>query len=221
MNTHIPAGFISLLTHFQQRKPNRVFFFFFFFQGRTKQSFSGAARFKLSMSNQQNLFPYEIKKNFCGEIQWETTGVRPQRPELQGQTSGPRSDLPTPVSVLTISNTTPLKAPNYKSARRKRKLQPRAWISVTVETIFYVHTYTYYTAGQPGVTHRCTGFLLLWSRPVGLWQNLSTYNNKQSSDLHWSEAACPCLSFIYHFLSGSLVIRSASRLGKKDTNRVG
>ena len=173
------------------------------------------------MSNQQNLFPYEIKKNFCGEIQWETTGVRPQWPELQGQTSGPRSDLPTPVSVLTISNTTPLKAPNYKSARRKRKLQPRAWISVTVETIFYVHTYTYYTAGQPGVTHRCTGFLLLWSRPVGLWQNLSTYNNKQSSDLHWSEAACPCLSFIYHFLSGSLVIRSASRLGKKDTNRVG
>lgn len=59
------------------------------------------------------------------------------------------------------------------------------------------------------------GFLLLWSRPVCPWQNLSTYNNKQSSDLHWSEAACPCLPFIYHFLSGSLVIRSASRLGKR------
>lgn len=38
---------------------------------------------------------------------------------------------------------------------------------------------------------------------------LSTYNNKQSSDLHWS-----CLSFIYHFPSASLVARSVSCLGE-------
>lgn len=92
-----------------QRKPNKVFLFFL--EGRTKQSFSGAARFKLSMSNQQYLFPYEIKKNFCGkssekEHEWVLTGLSFRvKPADLIQTYQP------PLSVLTISNTTPLKLP--------------------------------------------------------------------------------------------------------------
>lgn len=49
-------------------------------------------------------------------------------------------------------------------------------------------------------------------RKFFLFYKTSAPTTINRSDLHSFEAACPCLSLVYHFLSRSLVVRSASCL---------
>lgn len=143
-----------------QRKPNRVFFF----SRQNKTELFRGSQIQIVDVKPTVFVSLWNKEELLWEIQWERTWVSPHWPEIQGQTSRPHSDLPTPLQCPHHLQHNSIKVPNYKSARRKRKLQsqgkknPCVWISVTVETVFHVHTYTYYTAGQPGVTHRCTGW---------------------------------------------------------------
>lgn len=108
--------------------------------------------------------------------------------------------------VLIVSHKTPLKFLQIqrrkgKQITRVKKKNPCVWISVTEKIMFHPLKHMY----SPSA--RCQAQMYMLAFWLHVIKASLTYNNKQSSTLHRSEALRLCLSLIYRFLSGSLVVR--------------